>query len=1015
MKILILHLSDMHFRDNRSYKTENIENIINALKQRIIGATGIIIAVSGDLTFSGYYPQSNQIESFFTALVVKIKNTYHFDNVPIMMVPGNHDINYKQGSYTAENLSEIEANHSYNSFLKKELSKEKNALRVCKNNGGLDDSGSLVSIQRISMGDVVIKFNLINTAPFSSYCEDKGFHYLPEQDIKKLCENGNEDFVFTIMHHPYHYFNWETEKKLEEQLILGTDVLLVGHEHFTKIRGLSDQNASVKIFAGGMLCNAGNWDSSEFYVGVLDTHKREYILYDYRWSFTDRIYIGTESETITINDSKVNCLGCRVNTAYKNDLFSDKKYEIAHNFMDYYVFPFIEEQPIKPNSQGHEYKTEEKFFERLSEKRKAIIVGQNGTGKTVTAKYIFNHFSEKIVSLFIDGNIIRDSNFNRIIKNTFEDTYSKSSGLYESFLQTDKENKSIVIDNMHLIPEELHKDLLSFLDEQFGYIILTMRSEIELDISERIRYRTLTDEYSHYRIHSFYLDRRRNLVQKIVNLLIPQDDTRNRMIDQICDSLTKHKNLYVWNAEFITQFTKYACDNIGVSMTNDGDTFSKVFEHNLTTLIKPFSKKMKVEKIYFVLGKIAYEIHVSPREHKKYPMLLEDVCSIIRKYNGDYDSDIDPNMFVDILLQANVWKKYNDGYVFTERNYLAYFIAREINQKIHVNADVTEFLKALDFACFGINADIILFVTYISDNPNIIKWIMDKADEYAGKWEEFSLSPVNIQYLSDVDQLKTLPASIDDREENEQIIIEREKELEKSRELFNQVDIYSYDENDIHLMDEMIRTLSLMVILSRSLPSFEHFLEAKEKRRCVRFIYSLPLRIFYLWAENIENNKFELISEIKEMIKLKYLDEWEYRKSNKNVTDSDALSLLRSESILLLLELMNCAMGNSTKEYTIRYIDDFEYNEKMTYGIEHLMSQDKRDSPDAFIEEVMTLYKSAKAYIEKLLIQNVTKHYILTSKKLNDQRKIQRLNAKIFDNNLDNVMLLTERAKNEKR
>ena len=1013
MKIAFLHLSDMHFSCNHSFKQANIDNITASLQRHCSGVDGIIIIVSGDLTYSGFYYQSKQVELFFTTLITTIKEKYHFTDVYIFMVPGNHDINYKIHSYSAEELSEIKKHNLYQKNYSAELDKEKHALNVCRKFDCLTTLNSLVSKHQLTFGEIVIGFNLINTAPFSALCEDKGFHYLPSKDIANLCSNTSEDFSFTIMHHPYHYFNDAQFNQLEKILINRSDIIFVGHEHYSKIRAISDDNTTVSIYAGGMLCNQGNWEKSEFHVGVLDTDSRIYDITAYNWSSKEKLYISTNMGSRVLGKSKTSCLGIPVRESYKNELLADKKYEISSNLLDYYVFPLLEEQPRRINEDGREIENAESFLEYIDEKKKIVIIGQGGSGKTVTCKFIFSYFSDKKIVLMLNGHDIHDKNYERLIKNIFEDTFSVLPAKYDIFLAANKSEKVIIIDDIHLIPEVLQVGLLEFLDKQFGTILLTMQSEIELNIFDRLNQRFLTVGYECCRIRSMYADKRENLVGKIANLLLIQEDSRERAVMHICDNLAKHNAPYVWNAEFVTQLTKYICDNIGFSMTNDGDTFSKVFEHNLTSLLGPHAKKIKVDKIFFILGKIAYEIHISPSDHKKYPIHPEDICSVIREYNNDYNSDIDPVHFIDVLLKSNIFKNYDNGYVFTERNYLAYFIAREIKQRIQEN-DVVEFIKALDYACFGINADVILFVTYICDNPNIIRWIMDKADAYSDRWKEFEVSPVNIPYLSDVDQLKPVTFTLEDRKDNKQKKVQREKQSEERRLLINPPDVYAYDENNLQPIDELIRSLSLTIILSRALPSFEHLLLGKDKKRCVKLLYELPLRIFYAWASDIERNKPQLISEIREMLTINNLDEWEYRRDSRKVTDIDALTLLRSESVLLLLELMNSTMYNATRADTIRYIDEFNYLEKTTYSIEHLMSQERRNNKDDFVNEAIKIREDTKTQLIDLLICHVARHFLITTRKL-DYKQIQKLNDKIFDGRLNKPGLLLMMHKNEKR
>ena len=86
---------------------------------------------------------------------------------------------------------------------------------------------------------------------------------------------------------------------------------------------------------------------------------------------------------------------------------------------------------------------------------------------------------------------------------------------------------------------------------------------------------------------------------------------------------------------------------------------------------------MSVDKIFIILDKIAYQMH----KLKKYPMSQEDICDIIKQYNEDFDSEVDYVDFIDVLLKSRVFVKDGAKYAFAERNYLAYFIAREIKRR----------------------------------------------------------------------------------------------------------------------------------------------------------------------------------------------------------------------------------------------------------------------------------------------------------------------------------------------
>ncbi len=1004
MKLFVLHLSDIHFYAENDFNEGNIDGIVHALKNnRDIDA--FLVIVSGDITFSGHREQYLTGLRFFKALRDKIRERYDVGNIEFAVVPGNHDLNYALGSNSHDQIKSWVDDNVLDEHIQEECSKMSSFYDFANELKCFADKNRLVYVKELRYENITLRINLINTAAFSSLDEDQGLHYLPHTDLDELANATKSDFVFTIMHHPHHWFCWIMKKELEKIIYEQSDAIFVGHEHFPSEMLISSGNASVSLFAGGELANKGVWSNSEFYGAVLDTESRKYDVCRYARDEKTGLYIKREEREIVLGRNRVNRSGLSPKTNYICELMQDKKYMICSDISEYYVFPLMEEMIVTDRRIGKEISDADKFLQEIEGKKKIFLFGRNDTGKTVLAKQLYKKLSESRYVLFISAHEVRSSKYEQIIRNSFEDAYSCDYVEYERFKQAPPEDKAIILDDVDEIDPVIYETFIKCLNEEIGIIIQTSRNDIELDIKERIKQSALLDQYTMYRISPFYADKRKELVGRIVKILINQDeDSQNRIVALLCDALSKQRNLFNLDPDFIVQFTKYYCSNIGETIQNDGSIFSKVFESNIVSLIKPNAVKMSVDKILIILDKIAYQMHKT----KRHPMSQEEICAAIKQYNEEFDSEVNYLDFIDILLKSRILVKDGSKYSFAERNYLAYFIAREIKRRCLEEQDYQEFNRVLDFACFNINADILLFVTYITDNINIIKLIMEKAGKYCEQWKEFNMSPIEIPYLSDTNNLIVTKVAEGDRQKAEIATVEQEKQQEKNKAIVTTAPVYNYDEDDLTLMEEMIRAISLSIILSRTLPSFEHMMKKADKEKCVQLIYSLPLKIFNVWATQIDEAKTELISEIKE------LHEWEYRKEKAPIEDKDVLNYLRWESVSLLMELMNVSMGNATRQNTYRYIDAFDYSSKVVYEIEHLMSLDKRDSVNEFMKKIEGLYEKQKQSLPKLMIKRVARHFMLTSKKI-QRANMQRLNSRLWDGQLKSIDLLVQKNRNTKK
>ena len=109
MKVLFLHLSDMHFVSDSSYTKKDCEEIANAVAAKIICPISMIFLVlSGDIAFSGGAEEYNEAEKFVGELQASILGKVKIDKekIKVLLVPGNHDKDWDnklvQGTFIVE-------------------------------------------------------------------------------------------------------------------------------------------------------------------------------------------------------------------------------------------------------------------------------------------------------------------------------------------------------------------------------------------------------------------------------------------------------------------------------------------------------------------------------------------------------------------------------------------------------------------------------------------------------------------------------------------------------------------------------------------------------------------------------------------------------------------------------------------------------------------------------------------------------------------------------------------------
>ncbi len=236
----ILHLSDIHFGDNHGFKNplggkqdlvakQELCDVIfeDLMAQGISNSDIAIIIISGDLTW-----QANPHE-FSNALDIlqKLKNYFGLSNKQIIIVPGNHDIEWVDENGNIDTNAELNYYNFYHSFYN--VLPEKSFMRISK----FEVDGKVI-------GMIGLNSCRIESMP------NAGFGYVGDEQLGKiqnyLNDNKDIDIICTVCHHhilPVNYLEQisTNEKKismmLDAELVIRTlianrvNVILHGHQH----------------------------------------------------------------------------------------------------------------------------------------------------------------------------------------------------------------------------------------------------------------------------------------------------------------------------------------------------------------------------------------------------------------------------------------------------------------------------------------------------------------------------------------------------------------------------------------------------------------------------------------------------------------------------------------------------------------------------------------------------------------------------------------------------------------
>lgn len=994
MKILFLHLSDLHLSRPEDVAVQAVKGIAACLSPQSIGSVDrIIVLVTGDIAHSGKKMEYDSFFIFRRLLISELRATV-LDNtlIYVYIVPGNHDIDY---SY----ISNSDNRKYYEDFLKNQTKatsfnideaelKARQAFFQCSRiMHSLDARNSLFRRNVIDLDGFTIEINLLNTTFFSLLHEnDQGLHFLPNRIIEQLASPSGAMMAITLLHHSHQWFNELCKRSFEQVLLEKNTIIFCGHEHFSSTQEIAyNEGSPVRIFGGGSLCNRGDWSTSEFFACIYDTDAKEFEQHRFQWDnyhyfYTDKLESrGYLAHKYSVDGPKQH------NATHITSLLEDQHIHISNRLSDYYVFPGLSREIAEDEKKLTEVFELNRFYQKVEEEKRLEITGADSSGKSALLKMLFQHYLPQRYVLFCKVDDIVSGNRRRIIKGLFEYIYSSDENEYSKFVRSNKENKMILIDDIHLIKSKHLSSFLEGIEEEFGYIIYTTNNLLKLDIQERIKTAIAADSYSCYRILPLYRAKRKMLVEKIIPLKYPDYSIaeKENLVNRICHVLDLQRRYIPLTPEVILQFLEHYANYQMESAQNDGNIFGKVFESSLTNILSPFmSGTLTVDKAMLVLGKIAFYIH----SNKRYPITGKEIIDIIEVYCAEYGAKMNSIDFISTIVRARILTKYGeDGlYKFCNNNYLAYFVASEIC----ASRDSDAVQHCLNYACFGINSTILMFVTYLTNETTLIDRILNASLAVTTTWEEFRFGMPGFKHLEVQTPIKKpyLPSQ-SEKEYNIEIDDKTDRsEIENAH--IDVISIYDYDEGEISkLENQLIRAISLLMLVARSLPNFEHRLKKEQKESIVQAIYTLPNQIFYAWAKETERCSESLVHLILSM---------ETNEFTRRIrTEDDAKRLLQWNSISLLLEFYYGTINSAYRENTYDYLTEMAGSvvnfTSETHRLERLILLGQSKRIDEFCTEGTALIKSTKSPAAKLALSCIV-HQLLI-KEVPSGSQIKRLES----------------------
>lgn len=986
MKIAIVHLSDFHIHAGDQFLTQKTEGILSALN--VLGKVDdYIVVFSGDLSHSGQVNEFRQSRYLFGKIISGIKQKNDNKFVNLFMVPGNHDLCLPENARVRKDIQEHYDNETIEELIPNEISYLENYYLYSNTNGRVPYD-IFLSKKYCTFDGYKMQFNLINTAPFSTLePDDKELHYFPDSKINLLTRSADANLCITVMHHSYEWFNWNYKANLEKVIIDNSELLLYGHDHREKTTSLSiDNSLDTWISSAGKMNFSSLDEVDSFNTMVIDTEANSFDGFIFTWDKSSKFYshkVLASKKSLQNHSTKLMPL-----PSYIKGIKQDN-YNLSEDFTEYFVFPKLVAETQNEFDRNKTATDIEELLEILNEKKKLIISGATNSGKTTLLKYLYCSLANDKIPLFLsaDGKQrIKSQNF---IRHLFEEQYGDDRTLFEKYEQLDLGKKVLIVDGWDLLNIKNQSTIIQKIEESFGYVILSIgnsRTNLVEAIKGEIGGQS---QYFELHIKPFFTEKRNELVRNICLQKSAYNDDDASNVNRLIDSLVQNNSgLFSLNPAFIVRYTNCFIQDPYQDYTKGEAVFSKIFEFELNQSIIKFVKRQDADELFTAFEEIAGYMYTN----KKDELPVEEVRSVIENYNNTYGEHVNVRDVINVGIKAKILRETeNLSVYFLNKNHLSYFIAKYLIRLSQGEpADTSGIEYALENICFGINADIVLFISYILNNTRILTSIINYAGELLKPWDALSLSDKNISLLHNIPLEQINPPSDEERKKYEKVKEESE-ETHYSEDIIEAKGLFDYDDTRIDQYQyRLVRALKYTEMICKALPAFHSKLKLGQKNDLVDSIYLYPRKIVFALLRPLDMNLKEICKDILDFAEQNN----KKKKDGSSYTNDDVLEMLNDSARAIMLSMFDhfSELATSPKSFDLlmgKRTDD------ISECLERLLMIESTGNTDRLVKEAEALLKVHQKTEYDTMIRLIVRKHLLTNKEITYSKK-QQVIDKIF-------------------
>lgn len=471
----ILHITDIHFGSIGNSASKRLQQLIKAIVSRTNKDSDILIAMTGDIAYSGLAEQYNEASQFVLSLKERLRERGCAVN--ICVAPGNHDCdlgNAKQVRDTLLANRDLPVGDDVVSILEQPQQAFRDFVNAISAPTVRNHSSNEHRLTASDSKQIFVQ--TINTALYSKLGQSPGTLFVPSSEFTQ--ETPEADLHVTLMHHPVGWLDSNQSSQIRNSLSETTDIILTGHEHtgFAQELANLDTNAN-QLHIEGIALQGDDPEDSGFYIVCVDTNARRYSTIRFVWK-SNRYEVGAESELRPFRCNRRRSRDYSFTTdhhLFLNDLgvaLGHPEGDAHLTLDDVFVYPDLQDPTSEQNSGLRTIKAED-LCAAVQTSYFTVITGPERSGKTCLAKRLSRDLAAvRLFPVYFDEVPQQQSFDRRHLAKQYSRQYSFPDS--ETYLQAESSKRVVILDDSFLRePLGLERALRSIRDFADHVILLT--------------------------------------------------------------------------------------------------------------------------------------------------------------------------------------------------------------------------------------------------------------------------------------------------------------------------------------------------------------------------------------------------------------------------------------------------------------------------------------------------------------------------------------------------------------